>query len=268
MFIGPKPRAPASKTKTGLISVLILLLIYFVWIQHDKLNLEVVSTATGSILAGAYGGGEGQDAQPQAMNETLAGEEEDNTGVAGIPKKIWYKLGPKGLSEEMKEWTASCIDQNPDYQAAFLTVSPFPPDLTLKMDAPETNDESSRTNWPKITSNRPSPPPDQTLSTSIPNSPSPSSKPTSCDTCSSTPKAASGLTSTSPANRASLFQTGSPSPIAPSTHLPRPLWIWLSGMNSTLDSATTISTSSPRGRSSQNRACGTCWSSSTTSSMP
>ncbi|KAG9194949.1 hypothetical protein G6011_00069 [Alternaria panax] len=38
-----------------------------------------------------------------------------------IPKLIWYKLGPNGLSEETRAWTDSCIKNNPEYQAHFLT---------------------------------------------------------------------------------------------------------------------------------------------------
>ncbi|KAG8169886.1 hypothetical protein KVR01_000631 [Diaporthe batatas] len=38
-----------------------------------------------------------------------------------IPKKIWYKLGPKGLSYEANLWTDTCISQNPEYHAEFLT---------------------------------------------------------------------------------------------------------------------------------------------------
>jgi mannosyltransferase OCH1-like enzyme len=40
---------------------------------------------------------------------------------SGIPKLIWYKLGPNGLSEETRNWTNSCIENNPGYQAQFLT---------------------------------------------------------------------------------------------------------------------------------------------------
>ncbi|KAL1796097.1 hypothetical protein ACET3X_006321 [Alternaria dauci] len=40
---------------------------------------------------------------------------------SGIPKQIWYKLGPNGLSNETREWTDSCIENNPEYQARFLT---------------------------------------------------------------------------------------------------------------------------------------------------
>ena len=38
-----------------------------------------------------------------------------------IPKLIWYKLGPNGLSEETQAWTDSCVKNNPDYEARFLT---------------------------------------------------------------------------------------------------------------------------------------------------
>lgn len=39
----------------------------------------------------------------------------------GFPERIWYKLGPNGLSEETRAWTDSCVNSNPDYQAHFLT---------------------------------------------------------------------------------------------------------------------------------------------------
>lgn len=38
-----------------------------------------------------------------------------------IPKKIWYKLGAKGLSYEANLWTDTCVSQNPEYHAEFLT---------------------------------------------------------------------------------------------------------------------------------------------------
>ena len=40
---------------------------------------------------------------------------------SGIPKLIWYKLGPNGLSEETRNWTDSCVKNNPDYKAQFMT---------------------------------------------------------------------------------------------------------------------------------------------------
>ncbi|CAN8104124.1 unnamed protein product [Discula destructiva] len=38
-----------------------------------------------------------------------------------FPRKIWYKLGPKGLSDEARAWTDTCITSNPQYEATFLT---------------------------------------------------------------------------------------------------------------------------------------------------
>lgn len=38
-----------------------------------------------------------------------------------FPKKIWYKLGPKGISDEVRNWTNSCIEQNQQHTAVFLT---------------------------------------------------------------------------------------------------------------------------------------------------
>lgn len=39
----------------------------------------------------------------------------------GIPKKIWYKLGPRGLTADVRTWTDSCIKQNPEYEHEFMT---------------------------------------------------------------------------------------------------------------------------------------------------
>lgn len=39
----------------------------------------------------------------------------------GIPKKIWYKLGPRGLTTDVRTWTDSCIQQNPQYEHEFVT---------------------------------------------------------------------------------------------------------------------------------------------------
>ncbi|OJD18554.1 hypothetical protein ACJ73_08710 [Blastomyces percursus] len=38
-----------------------------------------------------------------------------------IPKKIWYKLGPKGISPEIWNWTDSCVSRNPTFTREFLT---------------------------------------------------------------------------------------------------------------------------------------------------
>ncbi|KAK4140972.1 uncharacterized protein C8A04DRAFT_39500 [Dichotomopilus funicola] len=40
-----------------------------------------------------------------------------------IPKTLWYKLGPKGLTAEARAWTNTCIGNNTDYQVRFMTDS-------------------------------------------------------------------------------------------------------------------------------------------------
>ena len=38
-----------------------------------------------------------------------------------IPRKIWYKLGPKGLTDETRERIETCRSQNPTYESEILT---------------------------------------------------------------------------------------------------------------------------------------------------
>lgn len=38
-----------------------------------------------------------------------------------IPKKIWYKLGARGLSHDATAWTGSCIEKNPGYAVEYMT---------------------------------------------------------------------------------------------------------------------------------------------------
>lgn len=40
---------------------------------------------------------------------------------AWIPEKLWYKVGPKGLSDQLRSYTDSCITENPTFQPEFLT---------------------------------------------------------------------------------------------------------------------------------------------------
>lgn len=40
---------------------------------------------------------------------------------AWIPEKLWYKVGPKGLNDELRRYTDSCITKNPTFQPEFLT---------------------------------------------------------------------------------------------------------------------------------------------------
>lgn len=47
--------------------------------------------------------------------------ESDNT--PHIPKIMWYKLGPKGLSPELQGSIYTCLDKNPTYSYEFMTDS-------------------------------------------------------------------------------------------------------------------------------------------------
>lgn len=40
---------------------------------------------------------------------------------AEIPKKIWYKLGSKGLSHDATVWVGTCLEKNPHWAAEFMT---------------------------------------------------------------------------------------------------------------------------------------------------
>lgn len=39
---------------------------------------------------------------------------------ADIPRKIWYKLGPRGLDKDAMEWADGCRSKNPGYTAEYM----------------------------------------------------------------------------------------------------------------------------------------------------
>jgi alpha 1,6-mannosyltransferase len=43
------------------------------------------------------------------------------TPITPIPETIWYKLGPKGLNDQTKDWVSTCVDKNPTYKPVFMT---------------------------------------------------------------------------------------------------------------------------------------------------
>jgi alpha 1,6-mannosyltransferase len=64
--------------------------------------------------------------EPTPTHAPVATDEPTHTPeptYTGIPKKIWYKLGPHGISPDIRAWTDTCIHQNPDYQVRFLDDS-------------------------------------------------------------------------------------------------------------------------------------------------
>lgn len=97
--------------------------------------------------------------------------------LALIPKKIWYKLGPTGLSYKARNWTGTCAPRNPGYVAELLTN--------------ETSESWVRTVY---ASRRP----DFVEGYLAAPGPNPQGR-SSCGTHSSSPRAASGPTPRSPA---------------------------------------------------------------------
>lgn len=43
------------------------------------------------------------------------------TTIKSIPNKIWYKVGPKGLSSQSREWMDDCLHKNPEYRSEIMT---------------------------------------------------------------------------------------------------------------------------------------------------
>jgi hypothetical protein len=41
--------------------------------------------------------------------------------VDDIPKQIWYKLGPAGLTDKTRKWTDGCVRANPDHVVHFMS---------------------------------------------------------------------------------------------------------------------------------------------------
>ncbi|KAL1837762.1 hypothetical protein VTJ49DRAFT_3426 [Mycothermus thermophilus] len=41
--------------------------------------------------------------------------------ITDIPKQIWYKLGPTGLTDTTREWTETCVRRNPDHLVHFMS---------------------------------------------------------------------------------------------------------------------------------------------------
>ncbi|KAL2268963.1 hypothetical protein VTJ83DRAFT_3809 [Remersonia thermophila] len=41
--------------------------------------------------------------------------------ISDIPKQIWYKLGPMGLTDKTRKWTETCVRKNPDHLVHFMS---------------------------------------------------------------------------------------------------------------------------------------------------
>ncbi|KAL5867230.1 hypothetical protein ACKVWC_011114 [Pyricularia oryzae] len=52
---------------------------------------------------------------------TTAASSSGPTAVAALPQKLWYKLGPAGLKDDLKPHVDSCVSKNPGFKVEFLT---------------------------------------------------------------------------------------------------------------------------------------------------
>lgn len=60
-------------------------------------------------------------AAPTPVTVTVTSSPFSTPTATSIPEKIWYKLGPKGLSKDAKGWIDSCLKKNPTFRHEFLT---------------------------------------------------------------------------------------------------------------------------------------------------
>lgn len=116
MLLQAQQVSPRSKTfKTTLLaaSVALLFLLYQAWNHQDRIADELAEHLR---LPTGYGLGLGLGDRPEPPVEEV-----EPLAHEGIPKRIWYKLGPKGKSQDIEEWTQTCIKQNPTYRYEFFS---------------------------------------------------------------------------------------------------------------------------------------------------
>lgn len=63
------------------------------------------------------------DATPSWTTETVTviSSATPTPSPTGIPEKLWYKLGPHGLSDDSRVWIEGCLMSNPTYRFEFMT---------------------------------------------------------------------------------------------------------------------------------------------------
>lgn len=56
----------------------------------------------------------------QHLQKNVLWSTSEQHSVVDIPKTIWYKLGPQGLSKEASEWGEGCLSKNPEWKARYM----------------------------------------------------------------------------------------------------------------------------------------------------
>lgn len=109
-------RPPAMRLFVGLptpvvmrlLSVSCLVVLFF---------FSIHSHSPQAVWEGLYGfvSSSPQPLPPTAPTQSLSAP------TAWLPEKLWYKVGPKGLSDELRGYTDSCLTKNPQFESEFLT---------------------------------------------------------------------------------------------------------------------------------------------------
>ncbi|KAH8841312.1 hypothetical protein MCOR27_001375 [Pyricularia oryzae] len=99
----------SRRSKFSLASAFFLASFLFLFIHTYRYG-SPEKAGLGGLLSRPFGG-EAKAPRPQGTKD-----KDDN----GIPKKLWFKLGPKGLDDNTRAWSDSCIKANPTYKVSFM----------------------------------------------------------------------------------------------------------------------------------------------------
>ncbi|KAF7872029.1 uncharacterized protein EAF02_009134 [Botrytis sinoallii] len=100
-------RQTSCQYQTLLLSTVVIFLLIIVAIQHEEIsNKQKLPISTKSSNSSVV------ISAPLATHSSEAPE---------FPKKLWYKVGPQGVSDEAKRFRYHCLDINPGYEYEVLT---------------------------------------------------------------------------------------------------------------------------------------------------
>lgn len=109
----PILHGPAAR---GLFVVCALVLIF--WQLH---RLGVGDKISPPSIYNTHTSASGQAENKETSTPATPDSNSNDITQETIPKKIWFKLGPKGINDNIHKWTETCIQQNPEYEARYLT---------------------------------------------------------------------------------------------------------------------------------------------------
>ncbi|KAI6381628.1 hypothetical protein MCOR25_001101 [Pyricularia grisea] len=98
----------SRRSKFSLVSAVFAASSLFLFIHTYRYGGPEKAGGLGSLLSRPFE----EQAKPPHPHGT---EDKD-----GIPKKLWFKLGPKGLDDNTRAWSESCTKINPNYEVSFM----------------------------------------------------------------------------------------------------------------------------------------------------